>query len=106
MKNPQAWVESRRSGGNRHVVDVIHRFVDAGIGIEVFAIFNADTLTIFHQAVTRKMTCTVEAHVFQEMGQSALIVFFQNGTHFLSDVEIGLTGRLSIVTNIIGQTII
>ena len=51
------------------------------------------------------MLRTVEAHVLKKMGKTSLVVVFENGAHFLGDVEIGLAFWFLVMTDVIGETI-
>ena len=106
MEDPQAGVDCARHGGHGHVVYIIYGLVDAGIGIQVSTEFHTDALAVFHHAIAREMLRAVEAHVLQEMGQTALVLVFQDGAHFLGDVEIGLPLRLLIVPDVVGQSVV
>ena len=106
VKDPEAGVDGARNLGHGHVVDIIDRFVDAGIGVQVGAELHADRLAVFHNAVAGEMLGSVEAHMLEEMGETALRFVFQNGAHFLGDIEIGLALRLFVVPDVIGQSVV
>ncbi len=52
------------------------------------------------------MGCAVEAHVFKEVGQTALVVILEDRAHFLGYVKFGLTFGILVVANVIGETIV
>ena len=106
VEDPQAGVHGARDLGHGHVVDVIDGFVDAGIGVQVGAELHADALAILHHAIAREMLRTVETHMFEEVRQTALRFVFQDGAHFLGDIEIGLALRLFVVPDVIGQSVV
>ncbi len=85
-----------------HVVDVIDSLIERGVGIEVLAELHADALKIFLQAVTWKVGGAVEAHVFEEVCQTSLVLIFLNRTHFLGDVEESTFLGPLVVAKIIG----
>ena len=45
---------------------------------------------------------SVEGHVFQEVGQSALAWLFKDASHALCDVEIGHARFFGVVANEVG----
>ena len=106
MKDPEAGVDGARNLGHGHVVDIIDRFVDAGISVKVGAELDTDRLAVFHNAVAGEMLGSIEAHMLEEMGETALRFVFQNGAHFLGDIEIGLALRLFVVPDVIGQSVV
>ena len=52
------------------------------------------------------MGSSVEAHVFEEVGEAALVFLFLYGTYFLGDIEIGTVGRKIVFAEIVSQAII
>ena len=92
--------------GNGDVIDVIDRFVDGSVGIQVGSKLHSDAFQPFTQGIVGEMGCSVETHVFQEVGQTALVVVFQNGTYLLGNIEVSLFFRQSIVTDVIGESIV
>ena len=89
----------------RYVGEVINRLVKGGIGIDVGTEADTILLQILNQPFSREMLGAIESHVFQEVGQSALIFFLQDRTNPLHNVELGLPNRLFVRTNIIGQSV-
>ena len=89
-----------------HVRDVVHGFVDGGVRIEVGAEFHSVLFQILAEQVAGEVGGAVEAHVFEEMGQTALVVFFEDGAHFLGNVEVGQILRLSVVPDIVSQSVV
>ena len=53
-----------------------------------------------------EMLRTIEGHVLQEVSQTTLTGFLLNSTHALGDIEIRESGLLSVMTDIIGQTVL
>ena len=104
MKDEQARVLSTGTGG-RNIGDVVDCLFHAGGGVEIRAEFHADGFEIVDQVFSGEMCGAVEAHVFKEVGQTALVVLFEDGSHFLGDVEIGLTFGIFVVTDVIGQPV-
>ena len=86
--------------------DVVHRFVDAGVGIEVGSKLHADGFAPRNDArrgaIVTEMFGSVEGHVFQEVGQSALAWLFKDASHALCDVEIGHARFFGVVANEVG----
>ena len=104
-ENYQASVHCSRSLC-RHIVDVIHCLVDAGVGIKVCAEFHAYRLAVANYAVAWEMFCAVEAHVFEEVSQSALFLFLLDRSHPLRDIEVGSVLRPVVVADVIGNAIV
>ena len=49
---------------------------------------------------------TVEGEVLEEVSQTALVIILIDRTHFLCDVETGYMLRITVVTNVVSQSII
>ena len=90
--------------------DVIDRLVNRGVGIEVGTKLHADALTPGHDArftvLAGEMLGAVKGHVLQEVGQPSLAGLLKDGTDTLCDVEVGKTGLLGIVPDVIGHAIL
>ncbi len=56
--------------------------------VEVGTKLYAQGFQILNHLIARKMLCSVETHVFQEVGEAALALLFLNRPHTLHDVEI------------------
>ena len=87
---------------HRGIHDHINRFVETGIGIEIFTHTHADALGKIVHSFVRKVFRAVEGHMFQEVCQSALILFFQHGAYVLGDIKVSPFFRLFIMTDVIG----
>ena len=94
-----------RHVGRRHIVDVVHRLISGGIGVEVLSELHADALAILDQAVSGEVLAAVEGHVLQEVCQTALAFLFLYGAHLLRDVEVCLILRLLIVADVVGEPV-
>ena len=106
VKNPETGVDGRRNGGHRHIVDVVNGLIEAGLGVQVLTEFHTDALAITDNTVAGKVLGAVEAHVLQKMRQTSLVLLFQDGADLLRDVEVGLTFRLLIVADVIGDSVV
>ena len=104
-QDEQARVE-RRLTCCRHVVDVVDRLVDRGVSIQVGSELHTNGLQPRDELVALEVIRTVEGHVFQEVGESALALLLLNGTHLLCDVEVGAVLRPVVVTNVVGQPVV
>ena len=94
------------SGLDIYILDIIDGFVEGGIGVEVLTELDTDALQVLLQGIAREMGCTIEAHVLQEMGETALVVFLLHRAHTLGDVEVAtLLGPL-IVADVIGKSVL
>jgi len=54
----------------------------------------------------RKMFRAIEGHVFQEMGQSVLVVFLQNCPHILNDIKTCPLFGFLVVADVVGQSVL
>ena len=106
VENQQTRIYGGRNGSYRYIIYIIYGLVDAGIGIEILTKLHTDTLTILDDAIAGEVLGTIEAHVLQKMCQSALVLLFKDRAYLLSNVEVGLTLGLSIVTDIIRHSIL
>ena len=52
------------------------------------------------------MIGTVEGEVLEEVSQTALIIVLIDRTHFLGDVEAGYMLRITVVANVVSQSIV
>ena len=105
MQNQQAGVDSPRSV-DRYVGDIINRFVYGSICVQVFTEFYADTFQVLFQGISGKMGRSVETHVLEEVGKTALVVLFLYGTYFLGDIKVCPVGGKTVFTDVISQSVI
>ena len=68
---------------------IIYRFVHAGVCVQVLTETNTDAFQPIDDAFSWEMGCTIETHMFKEVCQSSLVVFFKDRTYFLCNIEIG-----------------
>lgn len=101
VQDQQAGVDNALAG-DRSVHDHINRFVETCISVEVLAPAHPDALGKFIHAVSGEVLGPVERHVFEEMGQSALVLVFQDRSDILGDKEIRTVFRLCVVADVIG----
>ena len=92
--------------GRRHIRDIVHSTVVAGVGIQVNTKLHTNALTVAHHLVTGEILRTVEAHVLQEVSQSALVFILLDRSHFLCDVELSPVFRPVVVTDVISQSVV
>ena len=105
MQNQQAGVDGSRSS-DRHIGNVVYGFVYGSIGVQVLTEFHPDTLQVLLQCITGEVGRSIETHVFQEVGKTALVVLFLYGTYFLGNIEIGSVSRKTVFTDVIGQSVV
>ena len=105
MQNEQTRVE-RIDIACGHVADIIYCAVGAGIGVDVCTKLHADALTVAQDRVARIVLRSVEAHVLQEVCQSALVFIFLYRAHTLCDIELCPVLGPVVVTDVIGQSVI
>ena len=91
--------------GRRHVLDLVGRVVPARRGVQVVAEFHSHGLQVFRQHLARQVLRAVEGHVFQEVGQSLLVVVLLDGAHVVQDVEVGLPLGLFVVADVVGHAV-
>ena len=103
VENPEAGVDVAIAHG--HAVNVVNGFVGGGVGIEVLAKFHADAFAILNDAVAGEVLGAVEAHVLEEVGQTALVLFFLYRTYLLRDIEVNTLFGQGIVTDVVGQSV-
>ena len=103
VQDVEAGIDVR--GRNGHIVDVVNCLVGRGVGVEVLAELNADAFAEAHDAVAGEVLRAVEAHVFEEVGETALRLFFLHRTYLLRDVETGAVLRQFVVTDVIRQSV-
>ena len=105
VEDEQTGVDDALARGG-HVRDVIDRLVDGGVGVQVAAELHADGLAPLHDVVALEVLGAVEAHVLQEVGQTALLVVLLYGAHALCEVDLGPLLRPGIVTDVVGQSVV
>ena len=90
--------------------DIVNRLFYTGIGIEVGAELDTDSLTPRHNAqlltLAREMLRTIKSHVFQEVSQSALAGFLLDRAYTLGNIEVGHLRVLAIMTQIVGHAVL
>ena len=91
--------------GSGYIIYIIYGLIDGSVGIQLLAELHADALQVAQQGIAGIVLGTVEAHVLQEVGQAALLLFLLNGAYLLCNVEIGLSGSLQVLADIIGKAI-
>ncbi len=91
--------------GDGHVGYVVDSLVDSGVGVEVGTEFHTYRLEPLAQLVVGEVGGAVKAHVLQEVGQSALVFFFQGRAYLLGYVEVGLSLGILVVTDVIGKSV-
>ena len=105
FQHEYARVECRHTLGG-HVADAIHRLVDRGVGIQVATEVNTNATGKVEQCRVGEMLRTVEGHVLQEVGQTALVFVFLDRAHALGDVEVGHVLGPVVLADVVGQTIV
>ena len=59
-----------------HVVDIVHRLVDAGVGVEVCTELDAVGAAPLDEVVALEVVTAVEGHVLKEVCKSSLVLVF------------------------------
>ena len=90
--------------------DIVNRLFYTGIGIEVGAELDTDSLAPGHNAqlltLAREMLRTIKSHVFQEVSQSALAGFLLDRAYTLGNIEVGHLRVFIVMTQIVGHTVL
>ncbi len=89
-----------------HVGNVVDSLINTGVGIEVDAKLHTNRFEPVAERRAGIIGCAVETHVFKEVSQTALVVFFENRTDRLGDIEIGLAFGRFIMTDVVGEAIV
>ena len=105
MENEQHGVDGGLAGCG-YIINVVHRLVDAGVGIELLAKLHAKGLKIANDAILGEVLGTIEAHVLEEMSQTALVVLLLNRTHLLCNVEVCLSLGVLVVTDVVSKPVV
>ena len=89
--------------------DVVDGLLHTGVGIEVGTEFHADGLAPGHDAqpfaLAGEILRSVEGHVLQEVGESALARLLKYRPYALCDVEVGQSGLLGIVADVVSEPV-
>ena len=85
-----------------HIRETVNGLVNRGIGIDVSSEIDTHGLEVVDDSFSRKMLGTVECHVLQEVRQAVLVVFLQNSSHRLGDMELRALFGLLVMTDVIG----
>ena len=104
VQDQQAGVHQSRLYG-RHVGNVVDRFVDRSVGVQIRAELDAVLFEVTGEFPVREVFGSRESHVFEEVRQSALILLFENRSDPLGDVKVGPFFRQVVVPDVIGQTV-
>ena len=54
----------------------------------------------------RKIFCAVERHVLQKMGQSILVILFENRAYVVQDVEFRAVFGLPVSADVVGHAVV
>ena len=99
VQDQQAGVDNALAS-DRSVHDHVDRFVETCISVEVLTSAHPDGFPVnSSMPCPGKFFCSVERHVFKEMGESALVLVSQDRSDILGDKEIRTVFRLCIVSD-------
>jgi len=79
--------------------------VEARVGVDVRAETHAGRLQKCHDVIFRKVTRAVEAHVLDEMRETALVVLFENGSRVDDEPELGSPQRLLVRAQVVAKPV-
>ena len=91
---------------SRYVRETINSFVERCIGIDAATKSNTNRFEIVDEKFVREVFSSIESHVFEEVSKTILVVFFEDSTYGLCDMEFATFFRLIVVTNVISETIV
>ena len=90
-------------GDIRYVVDGL---VDRCVRVQVLAELHTDALTPADDLVALEVVGAVEAHVLQEVSQTALVVVLLDRADTLGDVELSTFLGPVVMTDVVGEPVV
>ena len=88
-----------------HVIDIVHRLVDAGVCVEVSTKLDAVSAAPLNEVVALEVVTAVESHVLKEVCKATLVFILLQGAYFLRNVEVGTVLRPVVVADVVSQSI-
>ena len=104
VENEQAGVLHTYAGGGNGR-DVVYGLVGAGICVEILTEFHTDRLKPGYELVAGEVLGSVEAHMLQEVGETALVVVLKNRSDLLGDEEVCLTFGGLVVADVVVEAV-
>ena len=90
----------------RNIIEHIGGLVNACGSVHVAAERSPDALKPVQNALVREILRAVEAHVLKEVRETVLVRGLLNGSYIGGEIELSPAGRLVIVSDVIGQTVL
>ena len=90
------------SVGNLQLVD---RFVEAGVGVDVRAEPHAERLHEVANGIAGKVLRAVEGHVLDEVGQAALVFVLEHGPGIDREPKLGAGLRQPVLADVVAEAI-
>ena len=89
-----------------NVVEHVGCLLETCSSVDVRAKFGADATQIVEDSLAGEVFGAVEAHVFEEMGKTVLVVFFLESADVSSEIEFASLCRLVVVTDEVGHAVL
>ena len=105
FQNHHAGVDGRLACRG-HIGEEVDRLVGGGVCVQVATILHADALQILLQEVVLEVVGTVEGHVLQQVGETALALLFLHRAHLLGDVVVGYFLGIVVVADVVGESVV
>ena len=90
---------------HRDVVEHIGCCLVACSCVDVSSELCSDTLEVLEEHLVRKVLCSVEAHMLEEVSKAVLLVCFLNCSDVSRKVELGSSLRKGIVADVVSHTV-
>ena len=90
----------------RNIIEHIGGLVNACGGVDIASERSPDALKPIQNALVREILRAVEAHVLKEVRETVLVRCLLNSSDIGGEIELSPAGRLVIVSDVIGQTVL
>ena len=90
----------------RDIGNIIYRLIDRCIGIEVGTEFHTVVFEIIDNVFPGEMGCSIERHMFEEVCQTTLMLFFENGTYTLRNIELDPVFGKIVMAEVISKAVL
>ena len=90
----------------RDIGDAVYGLVDGCIGIDIVTKLHPVVFKVADKRFAGEVLGAVECHVFEEVCESALVIFLEYGTNFLYDMELRPVLGLPVAQQIVCQSVV
>ena len=90
----------------RNIIEHVGGLVNACGGVDIASERGSDALQPVQDLLVREVLGAVEAHVLKEVRETVLVRGLLNGSDIRGEVKLSPAGRLVIVSDVIGQTVL